>query len=255
MIAVPGYFTPPVRNWVVKSELEKAAVSVDTISHMHMYIHQPVYRLAEDFTWEAFLNTGSELAEELARLSTEVFVRQLQNSNVSYLADNPKVSRASNYIHCPFTRRSSSQTGLSNPYQKKEAPFETDYRKALLLAHQNLQDPRFKVVVDCLSGILFLGTPHASVTDEDTLLRHNQLLYSCAKISMQKQSSRLPAHDVFQLANLAAAFEQIANVPVLSVYEDADQRSNMQRILGKGKKVSRRVYSPIILSNFAGTRR
>jgi hypothetical protein len=50
VIAVPGYFTPPVRNWGVKSELEKAAVSVDIISHMHMYVHQPVYQLAEDFT-------------------------------------------------------------------------------------------------------------------------------------------------------------------------------------------------------------
>ncbi len=179
----------------------------------------------------------------MARLSTGVFIRQLQNSSASYPANNSKVSRAPNYIHCSFTRRSSSQTGLPNPYQKKAAPIETDHRKALLLAHQNLQDPRFKVVVDCLSGILFLGTPHTSITDEDTLLRHNQILYSCAKISMQKQSSRLPAHDVFQLANLAATFEQIANVPVLSVYEDADQRSNMQRILGKGKKVRPSLFS------------
>lgn len=93
------------------------------------------------------------------------------------------------------------------------------------------------MVVECLSGILFLGTPHASVTDEDTLLRHNQLLYSCAKIAAQKQSSRLPAHDVFQLANLAATFEQIADVPVLSVYENVDQKPSMLRILGKGKKV------------------
>jgi hypothetical protein len=73
VIAVPGYFTPPVRSWGVKSELEKAAASIDTISRMHMYIHQPVYHVEEVFTWESFLNTGIELAEDLARLSIEVF--------------------------------------------------------------------------------------------------------------------------------------------------------------------------------------
>jgi hypothetical protein len=121
------------------------------------------------------------------------------------------------------------------------APCETDNREALLLAHQNLQDPRFKLVVDCLSGILFLGTPHGGVTDEDTLLRHNQVLHSCAKIAMQKRSLRLPASDVFQLANLAATFEQIANVPVLSVFECGDRRSNVQKIFGARKKVRQHI--------------
>jgi hypothetical protein len=32
--------------------------------------------------------------------------------------------------------------------------------------------------MECLSGILFMGTPHSSITDKDTLLRHNQVLYS-----------------------------------------------------------------------------
>jgi hypothetical protein len=110
----------------------------------------------------------------------------------------------------------------------------------LLLAHQNIQDPRFRLVVECLSGILFLGTPHASNSDHDTLLRHNQVLYSCARIAMEKRSSRLPAHDVYQLANLAASFEQIANVRILSVYEHEDQRSDsfVHRFFNKGKKAS-----------------
>ncbi|KAL8882803.1 MAG: hypothetical protein Q9198_000263 [Flavoplaca austrocitrina] len=110
---------------------------------------------------------------------------------------------------------------------------DNDYRKALLLAHQNVQDPRFKLVVECLSGILFMGTPHASVSDEDTLLRHNQVLYSCAKISVQKQGSRLPRYDVFQLANLAAAFEQIATIPLLSVFEYAAPRSGVPKLFSK----------------------
>lgn len=53
---------------------------------------------------------------------------------------------------------------------------------------------------------------------------------------MEKQSSRLPAHDVYQLATLAASFEQIANMRMLSVYETEDQRSESlrSRLFGKG---------------------
>ncbi len=38
VIAVPGYVTPVVRSWGVKSELEKATASVNAILHMHMYV-------------------------------------------------------------------------------------------------------------------------------------------------------------------------------------------------------------------------
>lgn len=130
---------------------------------------------------------------------------------------------------------------------------EIDYRQALLLAHHNLQDSRFKLVVDCLSGILFLGTPHAGVSDEDTLLRHNQVLFSCAKIAVQKQSSRPSSHDVFQLANLSATFEQIANIPVLSVFEYADRRSSVQKFFGKRSRVSQHINSRVMVSRLEGT--
>lgn len=72
VIAVPGYFTPPVSDWGMRNELEKAANSVDSVSRLHMYIHQPTYSSSDDFTWEAFLKTGYDLAEDLARLANEV---------------------------------------------------------------------------------------------------------------------------------------------------------------------------------------
>ncbi len=37
-----------------------------------MYVYEPTYDLAEAFTWESFLNAGSDLAESLARLAIEV---------------------------------------------------------------------------------------------------------------------------------------------------------------------------------------
>jgi hypothetical protein len=74
VIAVPGYHTPPVRTWGMRSELEQAATSVNSISNLHMYIYEPTYESAEDFTWETFLKAGSDLAEELARLVTEVWL-------------------------------------------------------------------------------------------------------------------------------------------------------------------------------------
>ncbi|OAT03233.1 uncharacterized protein BDCG_17994 [Blastomyces dermatitidis ER-3] len=103
-------------------------------------------------------------------------------------------------------------------------------KKALFLVHQNLQDPRFKLVVGCLSGILFLGTPHGGVTDEDTLLRHNRILHKCAKIATHKR--KLPTSNIFQLANLAVRFEQISSIPLLSVFECGHHLSCMQRLLG-----------------------
>ncbi|KAM7205136.1 tetratricopeptide repeat domain containing protein [Naviculisporaceae sp. PSN 640] len=198
VVAVPGYRTPPVNTWGMGNEFKQAAISVESVSSLHMYIYQPNYEPAEDFTWEKFLKAGSDLAEELARLTTE-------------------------YPNRPIILVAHSLGGVL-------------LKKALLLAHQNVQDPRFKLLVECLSGILFMGTPHASVSDEDTLLRHNQVLYSCAKVSVQKQASRLPRSDVFQLANLAAAFEQIATIPLLSVFEYTSPRSGVPKFFGKKRK-------------------
>jgi hypothetical protein len=93
--------------------------------------------------------------------------------------------------------------------------------QALLLAHENVRDPRFKLVIHCLSGILFLGTPHTSASDKDTLLCHNQVLHSCAKISVQKRASKLSSQDATKLATLAAHFEEIANVPILSGFKSS----------------------------------
>lgn len=65
-------------------EFEEAATSIDSLSRLHMYIYQPTFEPAEDFSWENFLKAGSDLAEELARLVTEVrysplrFVARLQ---------------------------------------------------------------------------------------------------------------------------------------------------------------------------------
>ena len=73
VIAVPGYFIPPFSsNWGVKHELEEAASPVDSVSHLHMYIHQPTYESVDEFSWETFLKAGSDLAEDLACLATEV---------------------------------------------------------------------------------------------------------------------------------------------------------------------------------------
>lgn len=72
MIAVPGYCTPAVPSWGVEDELEKAAISVGSVSHVHMYTYDPAYATPDDFSWEVFLKAGSDLAEDLARLSEEV---------------------------------------------------------------------------------------------------------------------------------------------------------------------------------------
>jgi hypothetical protein len=72
VIAVPGYCTPPASDWGMTNELEQAATSVQSVSNLHVYIYQSAYEEAEEFSWEKLLRAGSNLAEELARLATEV---------------------------------------------------------------------------------------------------------------------------------------------------------------------------------------
>lgn len=72
VIAVPGYCTPAVSTWGMTNEFEQAATSIDSVSRLHMYIYEPNFESTENFSWEGFLKAGSDLAEELARLVTEV---------------------------------------------------------------------------------------------------------------------------------------------------------------------------------------
>ncbi|KAK1961468.1 tetratricopeptide repeat domain-containing protein [Colletotrichum sublineola] len=203
VIAVPGYHTRPVSTWGLPEEFEQAAASTPSISRLHMYMYQSNFEPAGDFTWESFLETGSDLAEQLARLATE-FPRR------------------------PIIFVAHSLGGVL-------------LKKALQLAHDNPQDPRFRIVLECLSGILFMSTPHAADTDPDTFLRMNRVLYSCARVSVQKKESRLPANDVFQLANLAVTFEQIANIPILSVFENAAPRTAVPRFFNRKVLVDERL--------------
>lgn len=87
-----------------------------------------------------------------------------------------------------------------------------------------------------------MGTPHSGNSDENTFERTNEVLYSCARIATHKRSKTLPDNDIRELAMLAVQFEQIATVPILSVYEDVshDHRStNKSWIFGKKNKVNR----------------
>lgn len=71
VITVPGYRTPSSHNWGAATELREAAMPVDAVSQLHMYTYEPAFD-SEDFSWEGFLKTGSNLAEDLAQLATEV---------------------------------------------------------------------------------------------------------------------------------------------------------------------------------------
>ncbi|KAI1819341.1 tetratricopeptide repeat domain-containing protein [Xylaria intraflava] len=198
IIAIPGYRTPPVGDWNVESQLREAGESVPFSPRLHVYIHQPGLNPAEGFSWESFLKSGSDLAEDIANISEEFPKR-------------------------PIIFIAHSLGGLL-------------LKRALILAHQNLQDSRFRLVIECLSGILFLGTPHSGPTDKDTITRHNAILYSCAKLAIQKRSSRLPDRDVFQLASLASSFQRIAQVPILSVFENSDPSLDRYRRFGISRK-------------------
>lgn len=115
VVTVPGYGTPPVKNWDVKPELEKAATNVDSFSRLHMYVHEPTYGLGDRFTWENFLESGSNLAEDLAKLSEEASQRQLTFSSGTRgrlrANRNPQVPSPAHNPGCSFSWRSVAQEG------------------------------------------------------------------------------------------------------------------------------------------------
>lgn len=212
-------------------ELRQAARHVESVSNLNIYMHQPSYESRNDFTWEAFLKAGSDIAEEVAKLSLEVRKRTDSRGLILQLTRYSFQIAPSYSLYIVLGVYCSSRYSFS----KCESLSQAHPSQALLLANQNLHDNRFKTLLECLSGIIFLGTPHAGITDEDTLLRHNQLLYNCAKVATQKDHKKLPAHDMYQLANLAATFERIANMPVLSVFEIGQTQSRVQKLLGSKK--------------------
>ncbi|TPX18956.1 uncharacterized protein E0L32_011349 [Thyridium curvatum] len=71
VITVPGYHTPSPSSWGVADELQEAAIPVDSVSQLHIYSYAPSIN-PDAFTWEEFMKTGSDLAEDLAQLATEV---------------------------------------------------------------------------------------------------------------------------------------------------------------------------------------
>ena len=83
-----------------------------------------------------------------------------------------------------------------------------------------------------------MGTPHTSEgSDEASLIAYNKVLYDCVKVSRQKQTARLSRHDAIQLANLAARFEQIATVRILSVFEKTDPALSGKGLFAKKNRV------------------
>ncbi|EFX00356.1 beta-glucosidase [Grosmannia clavigera kw1407] len=120
------------------------------------------------------------------------------------------------------------------------------YNQALLLARQNVHDHRFKLAIRLFSGIIFMGTPHSSGSDKDTLVRYNQVLHSCTKTVAPKQTKR-PSEYVRPLAILAMEFKNIADIPILSVYEDTadqDQQARRPKYFGRKAKTKNRSSDP-----------
>ena len=86
VITVPGYSTPPSSNWGVARELEEAALPVDSVSQLHLYTYEPTIDSGV-FSWESFMKRGSDLAEDLARLATEVDIHKRPNHQLLEVPD------------------------------------------------------------------------------------------------------------------------------------------------------------------------
>lgn len=108
-IGVPGYRTPPVPDWDIRQELKRAALPVGDVSKLHMYTYQPSFDYSKSFSWERFLKTGNNLAEDLAQLASEVSLspneRRCHPAIDAQLTRDLLVPLQANYLHCSFSWR------------------------------------------------------------------------------------------------------------------------------------------------------
>lgn len=72
IVAVPGLGTPAAETWGIDSELRGAGHAIDSVSRFHNYTYQSAPIPKEEFSWSKFLQTGRDLAEELATLANKV---------------------------------------------------------------------------------------------------------------------------------------------------------------------------------------
>lgn len=110
IIAVPGYCTPAAPEWGMKQELHRAVRSLHSVSNLYMYIYNPDYVPRDEFSWEGFLKAGSDLAEDLAKLSDEVNKGNVFTTALRF-ADFIS-SRSPYHIHRPVPWGSPPQEGM-----------------------------------------------------------------------------------------------------------------------------------------------
>jgi hypothetical protein len=111
--------------------------------------------------------------------------------------------------------------------------------QALSIANQQLY--RFHNVFACISGILFMGTPHSLPSNTAFCERSLQLLKVYTRFA-PKQANFSLAEEAPILAGLALRFEDVQlHVPILSLYETKEIR--MKAGLFRTRKVI--VRSPL----------
>ena len=73
VIAVPGYGTPAVEEWEIDIEVLKAGQSnANKVSHVHLYEYQSPFTVNDEFSWQSFLDSGKQLANNLAEIAAQV---------------------------------------------------------------------------------------------------------------------------------------------------------------------------------------
>ncbi len=98
----------------------------------------------------------------------------------------------------------------------------TILKQALCIANEQLY--RYEALVNSVSGVIFLGTPHLGSNQEETWDRISMILKLASKKAAKPPAGRVAEESVIY-PNLSKRFEGIYfRTPILSVYERAETR-------------------------------
>ena len=120
-------------------------------------------------------------------------------------------------------------------------------RKLLLTLRKTLcrlrdQVFRFRKLLDVISGVVFVGTPHLNQSDEDAWQR----LATVFRVHLKNVTKKtIPKEDLSRLSLSAQRFEGLGlNIPILSGFETQETKLRGGRLVSRKAAIVRLTHNP-----------
>jgi hypothetical protein len=166
--------------------------------------------------WEKLLLLGDSLLEAVRefykKLGASFFlvVLMLTVANVAIIVEMP-----SNSLLLPWCRWDCAQAGRYALWTTRD---DNNHLTSQMVIRARNKAPFYNQILEILSGLIFIGTPHNIEGFDESL----DVLRACLNLSSSKQKKKMGAIDVTLLNTISKEFSlmKTQNLPVLSLYEE-----------------------------------